>query len=344
MEKQLLTQSRLRAFWSCARRHKLKYLDLISPRERNAELRFGALFHCGLEAWWMAGIPEDRLQIAIEAMRSAQEINDDFADTNPYEFARAQALMEGYDARWGNEPFVCLGAEVEFRCPLINPETGMPSRTFDLGGKLDAIARDTRDGRVYVVEHKTASGDITEGSEYWRRLRMDAQVSTYYLGAKALGHEVAGCLYDVALRPAQRPYQATPADKRKLKADGTLYANQRDRAETPTEFLDRVRLEIAEKPATFYQRGIVVRLDAEVAEFQWDVWQTARLIREAEVAQRHPRNADSCVQYNRTCDYFDICTGAASAEDASLFERGSRPHPELAAPAETVAEENHART
>jgi hypothetical protein len=40
---------------------------------------------------------------------------------------------------------------------------------------------------VLVVEHKTSSEDVTPGSFYWSRLRMDGQVSVYFDGARALG-------------------------------------------------------------------------------------------------------------------------------------------------------------
>ena len=35
-------------------------------------------------------------------------------------------------------------------------------------------------------------------------------------GAAALGHDVAGCLYDVICKPGLRPLKATPVEARKL--------------------------------------------------------------------------------------------------------------------------------
>ena len=34
-----------------------------------------------------------------------------------------------------------LAVEVEFRMPLVNPQTRTASRSFDLAGKLDLLAR-----------------------------------------------------------------------------------------------------------------------------------------------------------------------------------------------------------
>jgi hypothetical protein len=52
---------------------------------------------------------------------------------------RARVLMRGYDARWSGEVHTVVGVERQFRAPLVNPETGAASRTFELGGKNAGI-------------------------------------------------------------------------------------------------------------------------------------------------------------------------------------------------------------
>ena len=47
-------------------------------------------------------------------------------------------MLVGYAARWG-KPTGVIAVEKQFRMQLINPETGAASRTFMLGGKVDAI-------------------------------------------------------------------------------------------------------------------------------------------------------------------------------------------------------------
>lgn len=301
----LLTSSRLRAARRCLRLHRFLYLDGYRPVERPGPRRFGTLVHQALEAWWGAA-GEERLDAALAAL--------DAGEADPFERAKAEALLRGYHLRWGDEPYDVLAVEAEFEAPLRNPATGQPSRTYRLGGKVDAIVRDRRDGRVLIVEHKTTSEDASPGSEYWRRLRMDGQVGIYYAGARALGHDVAGCLYDVLRRPGQRP----------LKANGRRAAD-----ETPDEYLARVISAIADAPGDFYARGEVVRLEDEMAEAMHDVWQTAVQIREATITGRHPRNPDACVGFGRTCDFFGVCTGEASLDDWTQFTRTDDVHPEL---------------
>lgn len=250
------------------------------------------------------------------------------ATTDPFDLARAQAMIVGYDARWGGEQYEVIAVEAEFRAPLVNPESGAPSRTWTLGGKLDVLVRDPA-GRTLIVEHKTASGDVGPGSDYLKRLRLDGQVSVYYAGATALGHTVDGCLYDVLVKPGQRPLKATPPESRKYTKDGRLYAAQRDRDETPDEYRARVMAAVAEDPNAYFLRADVVRLEDEMREAMADVWDLGRALRENELAGRFPRNPDACVRYGRTCEFFGVCTGEASLDDTSLFRRVEAIHPEL---------------
>ncbi len=321
MEKtmQLLTHSRLRAVRACQRLHDLEYNRGYRAVKEQDALRFGSLIHRGLEAWFTAA-PDARLTDALAA------INAEPAD--PFDLARATVLLCGYDERWGGEVFETLAVESQFRCSLINPDTGRESQTFDLAGKVDAVVRMA--GRVILVEHKTTSEDIGIGSDYWKRLRLDGQVSLYFDGAASLGFNVEACLYDVLRKPALRPYLATPADQRKFKKDGTLYANQRDADETPAEFQARLAEAVAEDPTRYYQRGEVTRLDLELDEARHDRWDLARQIRESQLTGRHPRNPEACCRFG-TCSFFPACTGEASLDDPTLFRKLEEVHPELGA-------------
>src|SRR5690606_28569274 len=143
----LLSISRMKSARACLRHHKHRYLDRVRPVEDADTLRFGTLFHAGLEAWWLAAqAGEPRLEAALAAVEG---------EADPYDRARARALLVGYDARWCLVPMEVLGVEVEFKMPLVNPATGRTSPLWTMGGKVDAIIRDEL-GRVLVVEHKTS--------------------------------------------------------------------------------------------------------------------------------------------------------------------------------------------
>jgi len=330
----LLTVSRLRVARSCQREHHLRYgLGYSTVRAADEALRFGSLVHLGLEQWWLNRWDNARrLECTLAALDG---------ETDPFDRMRAEVMLRGYDARWSDERWDPIAVEAEFRCPVVNPATGAPSKTWELAGKLDVLARDVDTGRVVVIEHKTSSEDVSTGSDYWKRLRLDAQVSVYFDGAAALGYEVDACVYDVLAKPGIRPLKATPIESRKYVAKtGALYANQRDRDETPEEYGVRLAEKIAESPDAFYARGEVVRLDGERIEARGDVWDLGKQIRESEIAGRYPRNPEACVRYGRTCRFFGVCTKEQSLDDPALFERLPSPHPELSfAPEATCPDE-----
>ena len=348
----ILSASRLKDARACQRLHKLQYLDGYRPVAEVEVLRFGTLNHGWLEAWWDAAhAGADRLEAALAYLSNPTDRDSKALEPDPFDRARAEAMAIGYDARWSAEQLQVAGVEVEFRAALVNPASGAPSRTWQLGGKIDAIVS-TPDGRTFIVEHKTSSEDVSPGSEYWKRLRMDGQVSVYFEGARSLGLKVDGCLYDVLKKPAQRPSAVPlvdadgvkivlgPDGQRVRTKDGKKFRESasaadgyvlQTRPETPEEFRNRLLEAIAENPTGYYARGEVVRHEAEMEEALFDVWQLGKQLRESEIAGRHPRNPDACVRYGRTCPFFDACTGTASLDDTSLFRRSTHVHPELAA-------------
>lgn len=317
----ILSASRLKDARSCQRLHHYRYGLGYRPAEDATTLRFGTLVHLGLEAWWSDPNPNHALDSALAAMAG---------EADPFERARAEVMLIGYDARWSEErsQYEVLAVEARFEAPLRNPETGRPSQTWQLGGKLDVLVREVATGRKLVVEHKTTSEDASAGSDYIRRLRMDGQVSVYYAGAEALGHPVDACLYDILRKPRQAPKKK--AAEVKLKKDGTPYAGQQLADEAPEEFRARLAEAVAEKPAEFFVRCEVVRLEGEVAEAIYDVWQLGQQLRESERLSRYPRNPGACLSYGRTCAFFGVCTGEASLENPTLFKKLDTPHPELA--------------
>lgn len=323
----LLSHSRLKSARKCKRLHRYEYQLGYRPVETAEVLRFGTLIDHGLAAWWREPNREARLDAALAAVAG---------EANPFDRVRAEVLLTGYHFRWVEEPYEALAVRAKFEMPLINPATGAASRTWRLRGEIDLVVRHIPTGRVLFIEHKTTSEDIVPGSVYYRRLRMDSQVSVYFDGAKALDFNVEGCLYDVLGKFGQRPLKATPPELRKYtkptKAEPVprLYANQREADETPEEFRARLMEAVAEAPHDFFQRADVVRLDSELDEARFDVWQLGRELHEAELADRAPRNPDACAQPGRICPFFAVCSGEASLEDPALFTRRNQTKEESA--------------
>jgi len=341
----VVSVSEMRTYRRCPREHHYAYDELRRPVLSAETLRFGTLIHYGLEAWWREHMRAgDAGASLVAALRAMSERTSD-----PWDLARSQVMITGYHARWADVPYLVLAVEAEFRTPLINPATGRASQTRQLGGKLDVLVRD-QDSRALIIEHKTSSEDLGPGSEYWRRLRMDPQISTYFVGARALGIEPDACLYDVLGKPALRPSQVPVLDldgvKIVLDSTGTRVRTKdgkkwresassadgyvlQTREETVEEFRQRLCAHVSENPDRYFQRGEVVRLESDELDAAADAWATVRAMAEGKAAGRFPRNPDACIRYGRTCAYFDVCTGVASLSDPTRFRTAESAHEEL---------------
>jgi len=357
----LLTHTRLATSRRCKREHRIKYELGYRTVHDADELFFGSLIHLALEAWWLsvkAGTWEaEGLMLALAALNAVK--------CNAFDLARAKAMIMGYDARWSSEAafFEVLAVEVRFETDVINPETGHSSKTWRLGGKIDVVVRDKRDGKLKIVEHKTSSEDVSIGSPYWRRLMIDGQVSIYFDGATALGWEPEACIYDVLSKPQLRPSSTVPVlDERGLKIvrnqqgervrtskgpwrqtaskEEGLWLEVRD--ETPDEYLLRCGKAIAGDVNRFYSRGEVVRLEQELRDARYDIWAEGRELRENELAGRAQRNPEACAHRNgnQFCPFFDVCTGQASLDDPSRFRLADDIHPELAGATSSNSEQS----
>ena len=306
----LLTNSRLKATRRCLREAKYAYEDGYRALAQSENLHLGDLVHKGLEAWWKAATDSERLpaaEVALDAHRAGMD---------PFMWAKARVMVVAYHYRWIDEmpKYEVLGVEVEFRAKLRNPETGSSSTVWMLGGKIDAIVREVATGRVLIVEHKTSSEDCSPGTDYWKRLRLDAQIGIYYSGARSLGHDVEGCLYDVLRKPALRPLQANKSRKD---------------PETPEAYGERCAAAMAEEIGAYFSRGEVVRLDSEMTELEYDLWQQAATLREAQRTNRWPKNPDACIRFGYECPFWGVCVGEVSLDDPLYFRKLDFVHPEL---------------
>ena len=337
----LLSNSSLNTFRRCPREYFFRYVLLRKARAKTAALRFGTLFHVALNAWWLcSGDALAKLFAALVAIASQ------IGERDPFEMAKARALIVGYTARWGWEGYETIAVELQFRLPIMTCDEmrdggdRVVARSapypigYDLGGAIDVIIKHR--GRVRNVEHKTTSADISIGSDYWRHVvTMDPQVSTYHHAAHRLGYAPHDTLYDVVRKPALVPLLATPEEDRKYtkptKKEPTprLYANQREQDETSEEYEARLLAEIESNPAKYFARMPIVRLERDNAEHERDVRETAELIAYAEQGNIWPRSPNACERFGRLCEYHDTCSGLAVIEDNTRYETKKRQHEEL---------------
>lgn len=316
-----LTHSRLACFRSCPRKHQIRYEFGITPVVDSFALRVGSAFHAALEARDKGLDPEAAIGERVE---------------DPYDLALVAAMFDAHERHYAKSPVETVASEQVFEMPLRNPETGAATPNWVLKGVIDRIVR-LPDGRLALMENKTTSRDFSPGADYWVRLQLDQQLSIYLMAARHLGHKIDTILYDVTKRPGQRPLKATPEEKRTYKKDGTLYANQRDKDETPEEYAARVAAAIAEEPDKFFARIEIARLDQDLEECAKAVWDQQIAIRQAQKSGAWYRNPEACFSAGGfTCEYLPICQNRdLDTTTPADYQRLKDAHPELAAHAES---------
>lgn len=296
----IYTSSSLSSLARCPREHHYRYgMLLASPSGAAAD--FGTLVHRLLEHLYRTG-------------------DLDLAGVTD---AKARALVIAYDVIWPKRE--TLEVEREFTYDL---------EGHTIAGKLDAVIRD-EDGRVWIVEHKTTSRDADVGSVYWQRLTLDLQCSIYIDGARSLGYDPAGVIYDVLRVPRHSQLAASDPikmTKGKRAADGSWleepkpYAGQRLRAETDEEFENRLLGVIAQ--GDYLLRSQVVRLEHELVPMRRDILEWITIARVRDALELYPRNPSACMRGAMMCSYFSACTG--DAETLAIWPRKERAHVELA--------------
>ncbi len=333
-----LTNSSITTFRRCPREYYFAYVLLKKSRKKSHALMFGSLFHAGLNAWWLVtDVPQSaRFFVAIEALRRHASEHD----IEALDLVKAECLMAGYTARWGDEPYETIAVEKRFAVP-VPIHWGDYGDTYDLCGSIDALVlsrwgKEAYETHIHNVESKTTSADISAGSDYWRRvIALDSQVSTYNAAAKSMGFDIRDTIYDVTRKPEIAPLKATPEESKKYtkptKAEPVprLYANQRENDETLDEYRARLTEDIITRPEWYYARQTIVRLDHDDAEHAKDIAQTAAMIRFAEDHDAWPRSPNACERFHQLCPFFSVCSGESSIDDGTRYENKSRQHEEL---------------
>lgn len=311
---QLLTNSRMACFRACPWRHYLRYEIGLVPDQTSEALTFGTAWHSIIEAVYL----DNPTAPIFEAL-------------DPFMAAALRAVVAGYIEYYGiKQDFTVLMSEREFRIPVVNPETGAPTRVWDMAGKIDKIIR-LPDGRLAILEYKSTTRDFAPDADYWDDLLLDQQLSIYVAAARACGYQVNSILYDVVRRPGLKPLKATPIESRKYTKDGRLYANQRDVDETPSEYQERIKADIDDRPHYYFQRKEIPRGENDIIEAAYEVWQQQLAIREAQRQKHWYRNPGAC-HNPYPCQYLPVCRNK-DLDPVSIegFHMTDDVHPELEA-------------
>ncbi len=207
---------------TCPRLYFWEHVIKMKRTKDDGARRFGTMYHKGLEAWWTAmdggDVPwRDKDSALVAALQGIAD-NARHIDTDPYDVAKAEAMMIAYHARYFELEFQSVhaggGAEMWFNMPL-RDGNGTEVPGWRVTGRKDVVKL-FPDGRVKPVESKTTSSKIGLGDDYWARLAVDMQVSIYIDEAQRSGFATEEALYDVSRKPGVEPRKATPTENQRM--------------------------------------------------------------------------------------------------------------------------------
>lgn len=333
----LLTHSRMQCAKQCPRKHYYRYELGVRRSRIDAPLRLGSAVHIGLDAHGKGESDHASISKAVAGYEALPKwaITEETVADWMVERETVVAMLAGYFDAWRDDRAEVVASELAFELPITNPETGAASRTYRVAGKIDKIVR-LPDGRLAVREHKTTGDSIDPDSDYWPRLGIDQQISLYYLGAHGLGHAVETVDYDVLRKPSIRPRKVTKAEAEEWGRNGTYFEKavedhevRAGMTETPVMYGARLRMDVATRPEFYYARREIPRLERDLDEFRWELWQQSQALREARNAGRWFRNTSACLNMGR-CEYLTLCgNGIAPDEVPEGWTRVPHIHPEL---------------
>lgn len=295
---ELWTYSSMSTRMNCPRKGHYRYDLRLAPVVQHKARPIGSAFHRGIET----GSTAEALALFDRVMPrpNDQTQADQWANDRAVVEGMTTGALETWTRHAGGQ------REVQFRVPLVNPDTGRPSRSFMLAGKIDGIV--DVGGQWVLEEYKSAS---QMNKMYVDRLELDTQVTMYaYAAQRQWGIEIAAVLYRVARKPSIKQTQK----------------------ETAAQYRERLIADYASRRDFYFFEFDLQRSQESLAEFERDLWvQTQRYLADRR-AGFHPRNTSMCTQYGG-CDYMPLCLGRPGAQDLYTIRA---PHSELLEEEETV--------
>jgi len=233
----IVTTSSRSAFRRCPQRWYWQYV--IGYRERRASdaLWFGIGIHEALAEWYLKGFkrgPHPADTFAAWHGEEVREIRASYADRDRGEMDEAKyensldlgvSMLEGYIDEYGRDPdWVVIAIERPFKVRVI--KDGKVIAYFM--STWDGVYRDRRDGRIYLMEHKSAA------QIQLAYLELDDQGGIYWALAGSIlrsegvlkeGEEIAGITYNF-LRKSMEDERARNSGGEYLNKNGTVSKKQ----------------------------------------------------------------------------------------------------------------------
>ncbi len=193
----LFTHSSIGTLRKCPQKYRIEVELCLRADREPPPLRMGSSYHGGREH------DTESLEVALASIVEGYSHVPDWCDTEEDReswAAECVIVMEMYRGfrKHVSTTYEILATEVPFFIPI----PGL--KGVRNAGKIDKIVK-LADGRTAVLEIKTAGEPIEPTADYWRKMRLDAQVSRYLVAARELSWPAETILYDVTRKPEIRP-------------------------------------------------------------------------------------------------------------------------------------------
>jgi len=275
-----ISVSRMRTTLLCPRKAYWRYeKGFVDPLTTPQLL--GLAFH--------RGIQHRDHRPAVDLIQQQEVHSQEEQDEQTIQVHTIRAMITGALEHWRMD-WVQEYCELPFSVPLYNPDTGHPSRTYYLTGRVDEVVQDGS-GYWWLNEYKTSSQKPNKDLSY--TLPVDTQLSLYfYVIQKELGVNIRGINYRLAKKPGIRQKQN----------------------ETKAEFGTRVLEEYQEKPEKYFFEIQVPRDPKDIERLQRNMWEFSKMYHFLRTNDMWPMDTNACSHWGRTCSYMPLCREEEDAE------------------------------
>ena len=327
MAKKILTYSSLTTFQNCKQKYKLRYIDNLTPLKIHENLFIGTVWHKCLEMWHD---PNAETSQFIEIEKYIDKAFSD-RDADPIQkkhWHLILAMFQSYtiwESEISGENLPMLEVESSFRVPIINPDTGCKSRTFDFAGVLDGIIG--INSPEAILENKSASG-IT--GDYIDKLECDFQINLY-----SMATQIDQVVYNIAVKvrlkqgegESEEEYEERKAALIAKSKSGKSSAKQKV-AESDDSFHVRM-IEKYENPELFQRVELYISPNKR-KQTQRELWDLSQQIILAMRNDCWTPNWSNCFKFGASkCPYWELCSSDHNPNIRDNFYTKKEPHEEL---------------
>ena len=310
--KEDLTFSNLKLY-NCRKRYYWRNVMKLVSNKLSTPLNIGSGFHKAKEILYATNGD------IVEAVKSINEWFDKIMPMTEEEGKEIEtnrvivwAMIEGYYNCYKNDfnSNTKHEAEIKFSIPIINPETGAESKTFNFAGKCDGYMEKDCLGLIsrYLGEEKVVSSIDKDFND---KIQLDTQTTGYYFAfQKVRDIKLDGIIFRATRRPSIKQTQK----------------------ETLEQYRERVILDYKTRPEFYFHEFPIYRNEFDLKEFEQELWDKTQDILSVRRNGWWYKNTSYCSDYG-SCQYLPLCLALGNEEKLKeaieMYMKVEEPNTEL---------------